>query len=269
MTMSKDGFCNYGAEREQVLIAYLYDDIPADEKVQFNRHLSGCAICRAELDGLAGVRTELGVWDAPALSGQIAVRVAAVETQPAAVQSRGVWQRWREVPAWAQAAAAALVLGASLGMANVEISYTADGLSVRTGWRHQPAALAANAESSSTPAAAATNTSVPAAAMSNVPVAAIAEPTPVDASARSAAPAVDDEAVMRRVRTLVQESEKRQQRELALRLAEYTRESQAQRQADLVRIDRTLGLYQRNTGMEVLRTQQQLNSLVQRVSEQR
>jgi hypothetical protein len=102
-----------------------------------------------------------------------------------------------------------------------------------------------------------------------VPVAAILDTPPAAASARSVAPAVDDDALMRRVRALVQESEKRQQRELALRLAEYTRESQAQRQADLVRIDRTLGLYQRNTGMEVLRTQQQLNSLVQRVSEQR
>jgi len=42
-----------------------------------------------------------------------------------------------------------------------------------------------------------------------------------------------------------------------------------QRQADLVKIDRSLGLIQRNTGVEAMRTQQQLNTLAQRVSQQR
>ncbi|MEQ1729603.1 MAG: hypothetical protein ABL982_14620, partial [Vicinamibacterales bacterium] len=80
---------------------------------------------------------------------------------------------------------------------------------------------------------------------------------------------VDDAALLARVRSLVQESERRQQRELALRVAEVARDSQVQRQADLVKIDRSLGLIQRNTGVEVMRTQQQLNTLAQRVSQQR
>ena len=52
-------------------------------------------------------------------------------------------------------------------------------------------------------------------------------------------------------------------------MAEVAREAQVQRQADLVRIDRSLGVIQNRTGVEVMRTQQQLNSLAQRVSEQR
>ena len=85
----------------------------------------------------------------------------------------------------------------------------------------------------------------------------------------SAAVVADDEALLKRVRVLMQESERRQQSELALRVAEVAREAQVQRQADLVRIDRSLGVIQNRTGVEVMRTQQQLNSLAQRVSEQR
>ena len=77
----------------------------------------------------------------------------------------------------------------------------------------------------------------------------------------------DDEALVKRVRALIQESERRQQRELALRVAEVARDAQTQRQADLVKIDRSLGLIQSRTGVEVMRTQQQLNNLAQRVSQ--
>ena len=41
---------------------------------------------------------------------------------------------------------------------------------------------------------------------------------------------------------------------------------QAQRQADLVKIDRSLGIIQNRTGMEVMRQQQILNNLL-RVSQ--
>jgi hypothetical protein len=83
----------------------------------------------------------------------------------------------------------------------------------------------------------------------------------------AASAADDDQALLRRVRALIDESERRQQRELALRVAEVARDAQVQRQADLVKIDRSLGLIQSRTGVEVMRTQQQLNSLAQRVSQ--
>jgi len=63
------------------------------------------------------------------------------------------------------------------------------------------------------------------------------------------------------VRALVDDSEKRQQRELALRLAEAMRDISAQRQADLVKIDRTLGLVQNNVGIEVMRTREKMNQM--------
>ena len=41
---------------------------------------------------------------------------------------------WRDIPAWAQVAAALLFLGVSAGLANLDVRYNADGLTVRTGW---------------------------------------------------------------------------------------------------------------------------------------
>jgi hypothetical protein len=73
--------------------------------------------------------------------------------------------------------------------------------------------------------------------------------------------ASNDADVLRRVRALVDESEKRQQRELALRVGQLVQDVNAQRQADLVKIDRSLGLVQNNLGAEVLKQRQSLNLL--------
>ena len=67
---------------------------------------------------------------------------------------------------------------------------------------------------------------------------------------------------MRQVHALIDETEKRQQRELALRIGEVLRDVNAQRQADLGRIDRSLGLVENNLGVEVLKQRQSLNYLM-------
>ena len=74
---------------------------------------------------------------------------------------------------------------------------------------------------------------------------------------------------MRRVRALIDESERKQQRELALRVAEMARDSQAQRQADFAQINRSLGFIQANTGAEMMRNRQRLNSLAVQVNQTR
>src|SRR5206468_7007018 len=83
-------------------------------------------------------------------------------------------------------------------------------------------------------------------------------PTLVSAPARAAA----DAEIVRRVRALVDESEKRQQRELALRVAEVIRDVNMQRQADLVRVDHALGTVQKDLGVQVLKNQQQMNYII-------
>ena len=64
------------------------------------------------------------------------------------------------------------------------------------------------------------------------------------------------------VRSLIQESERRQQQELALRLAQFSRDLDLQRRADLVRIDQGIGQLEGRTGAEVARQREMLNYIV-------
>ena len=54
--------------------------------------------------------------------------------------------------------------------------------------------------------------------------------------------------------------------ELALRVADVMRDVETERRADLVKIDRSLGLLQNNTGVEVMRNRQMLDYLVRVLS---
>ena len=72
--------------------------------------------------------------------------------------------------------------------------------------------------------------------------------------------------MLARVRTLVEESEQRQRRELALRTADVVRDFDAQRQFDWTRVQQALGQFEGTTGAEIQRQQQELNNLI-RVSQ--
>ena len=126
------------------LAGYLYGECSAAERAAVEAHLSRCAACASELDDLKAVRLQIAGWKAP--DTDLGFRVTR-EPRVAAAQPRS----WR-VPAWAQAAAAVLVLGAGAGLANLQIEYGRGGLSVRTGRQHPLGAPAAVADSSARPA---------------------------------------------------------------------------------------------------------------------
>jgi hypothetical protein len=94
-------------ERDR-LIGYLYDECDAGEKRLVEAHLQTCETCREEISGLRGVRTDLLAWDVP---DHGSVWTPFVKARPT--------PSWREVPAWALAAAASLTLlvGAAGGAA--------------------------------------------------------------------------------------------------------------------------------------------------------
>jgi hypothetical protein len=181
----------------------------------------------------------------------------------------------RAIPAWAQVAAALLFLGVSAGIANLDVQYNQSGLTIRTGWSApRSAAPSAPALSQSGP------TAMPAGAgsakdepwraaiaalerelKSEIHAAEASSPVGRTASVRAVTTSASDEDVLRRARAIVEESEKRQQRELALRIAELARDVTAQRQADMVKIDRTLGLVQNNVGIEVMKTREKMNQM--------
>lgn len=264
--MNMENFCTYSDGREAQLVSYLYGEMTADERHEFSRHLSGCVACRAELGALEELRGDLATWSAPEVVGDIAVRTVAPAPVVAMPVAKRAWRPWREIPMWAQTAAAILVLGVAAGFANLDITYGSGGFTVRTGWNHAAAPAA--------PATAAAATTATASVPSRAEFDALAAAVRAGAAARpqttatSASPAsASDDELLRRVKALVQDSEQRQQRELALRVAEVVREGQVQRQADLEKIDRSLGMIQRNASVESMRTQQYFNSLAQRVSQ--
>src|SRR5229473_3237108 len=113
-----DMFCTYAGNRDEVLVAYLYDDIEPSDRSEFESHLTKCSACRDELDELGAVRRQLSRWAPP--EPQTTARI------PSPVGAGLPRRRWDEVPAWAQVAAAMLVLGATVGVANLNVRYDHD-----------------------------------------------------------------------------------------------------------------------------------------------
>ena len=257
-------YCTYPGRRDETIVAYLYGELETDDRAAFDRHLLACAPCRAELADLRGVRSELARWASPEPAADMPFNVD-IPRRPV-----GIGKTVSSMPVWAQALAATLILGVAAGAANLEVSYTAaSGLSIRTGWRHPAEAKPPQSTAVSSANVQDFTSSPPwskdlAALERNLRGAIDARPAAV---AMPVSMTNGDEATVRRVRQMVQDSERRQESELALRVAEAVRELQVQRQADLVKIDRTLGLMQNRTGYEVMRTQRQVNTLAQQVSQ--
>jgi len=236
----------------ETLVAYLYDELAPGPRAAVAEHLRTCAACSAEVAALGGVRRGLGEWTPPAPPLRFAVTpdVPADAARPAA-------SRWHSVPAWAQFAAATLALAVGTAVANVQVRHDAAGWTVTTGWM-PPAPPAARVAA---PAAATARDSEawrPA-------LAALEQSLRRDFAAERAAAApasgLDSDAVGR-IRTLIQASERRQQQELALRLAQFSRDLDLQRRADLVRIDQGIGRLEGRTGAEVARQREMLNYIV-------
>jgi anti-sigma factor RsiW len=210
------------------LVEYLYDEMPPTARQTFEAHLSECADCRAEVASLGGVRTALTRWTPP--EPDFAFEVVRT---PAARSA----QRWFRVsPGWGLAAAAVLVLAAASAVANIEVTYGASGLTVRTGWGRVPAQPPA-AERASV----ATAPAVPAAWHAEVDAlgtrvhdleSALAS-RGTFAAAHAAAPRQNDAELLRQVRQLIADSEERQNGVLT----QVVRDIEGTRRADLARIE--------------------------------
>jgi hypothetical protein len=227
---------------KELLVGYVYDDIIDMDRARFERHLRECAACRAEVAEMRRVRDDLAAWDAP----QPAIGFRLVQDR------KPSWRTWW-TPALGLAAAAVLLLAVASAIAQVEVSYGANGLTVRTGWG-RPQVVVRDAQPEVTRAAAQpTNASVDAAALAAMD----RRLAQLEASMRSTVrPAsmndahAADSQIMRRVGDLVAQSETRQQQELALRIAQLARDVDAQRVADLMRIQQGQGRIEAMTTAE-------------------
>lgn len=257
--------CGYAGDRDDVLVAYLYDDIDSAARAAFETHLTSCDRCRSELDAMRGVRRQLARWNPPepAFGGFVGQsRVISPQSDSGLSAAGRNPQWWRDIPAWAQVAAALLFLGVSAGIANLEVRYDGNGLAVRTGWwtpaerGPQPSGVAQRPGD-----AAPWRGDLTALERQLRSELRGAQASAVNAVARPASSASDAE-VMRKVRVLIDESERRQQSELALRVAQVITDVNTARQADLRRIDLTLNRVQDNLGVEVLKNRQSMQYLM-------
>jgi hypothetical protein len=258
-----DTLCDY-PDRDEHLVAYLYDDIESAERTAFGSHLSACRHCQEDLSALGGVRSALGTWAPPepvfakresrALSPE--PRVASPGPRAPSPEPRAPrW--WHDVPAWAQVAAALFVLGVSAEIANLDVRYDRSGLTIRTGWsKPQPAAQAAPANAAPwRPEFVALQNELRSEMKAS-------QAAVTAASSPSAQATMSDPELRRRIRLLLDESEKKQQTELALRLVQFQNDLSAQRQADLTKISQNLDFIQRDTRGELLRQREGMNYLM-------
>ena len=248
-----DMLCGY-IDRDETIVAFLYDDLDAGRRRDFEAHVLTCAVCREEVAGLQSVRAQLARWEPP-----------SVVSRQSSVASPNRQSWWRTVPAWAQVAAALLFLGVAAGIANLDVRYDQNGLTVRTGWS-QP--RDGSSRSSGSGGSGRSSGSDVALAAQEAPwrsdLAALEQQLKTEFHASQVSSSIGSQPVrassadaetLRRVRALLEESEKRQQRELALRVAEVLQDVNRQRQADLVKVDSM----QNRLGVEVLQQRQSLN----------
>lgn len=225
----------------EALVSYLYDECAPGERRAISAHVAICSACAQELMALGATRAQLALWTPP--DAQLDFRIVSGEPRATVLRPSRWWRQ--PMPAWAQAAAAAIIFatGVTLGVMRGAVV-------VPSG------AVAANTANSN---------------VTRADLVALEQRLRLDLSqshptAIPAATVPADARILQQVRTMIDESEQRQRRELAFRTAEVMRDFDAQRNDDLARIERTLGQMDGTTGVEVAQQRQMLNYLM-RVSQ--
>jgi hypothetical protein len=261
---------------KDALVTCLYDEDDAGSREAIEAHLAACVACRDEVSALLGVRSRLAGWMVPDLDAHV-----TLVTHDAAERVARPWA-WVFRPAYALPAAAMLVLGLAAGLANLEVRYGSGGLVVRTGWAARPSTLEGvprdAAAVSLTPVASAAGGSDGAPWRQDLRVLErqlrqeFLSPgvrpafAPASSGGAIAGGRTTDAALLRQIQALIDESEVRQQRNLALRVAELSRDFDLQRQADLVQIRQGMGRLEGRTEAEAARARELMNYIV-RVSQ--
>ena len=265
----------FPCDDKQRLIGYLYGELDDAERANIDAHLATCAACAAEVGDLRAVRVDLAAWQPP--DAELGFRI--VREPEAAAPER----RWWQVPAWAPLAAAAGLLLALA--ASVEVEYGNGAVVIRSGWmKSAPVSAVADARATA-PAARPVSATQARAGMSEADVrAALASlesrlraemanvrttSAPVSAPAETSGPAVDRAGLVRHVEELIDASERRQQRELAYRLAQAMQDVDTQRRSDLVRIENGLGQIEGLTVQEGARQSRLINYLMRTSQQER
>lgn len=253
---------------KELLVGYLYDELPPAERSKFEAHLFACPECREEVAALRATRAHLAQWAPPEpdLGFQIVRSGRGAVAAP----------RIRFSPAWGLAAAAVLLLAVASAIANLDVNIGRDGLSVRTGWSRTPPPVVATAPQA--PSAVPVNTMSDDAwraelrrvetRLGQIETAAAAREKSAPRTVSVAAGPRLTDAEIQQIRTLITEGDARVEREVALRLAQFVKDQDLQRRADLARIQQAMSRLEAYTTAEGVQQREMFNRLV-RVSQGR
>jgi hypothetical protein len=242
-------------DSKELLVSFLYNEIDPASRRAFQNHLTTCAECRGELAELEDTRARIASWTPP--DADLGFRVVREAETPK--------RRWFHFsPAWSFAAAAVLLLALGAAVANLDVRYSKDGLIVRTGWNH--ATENTGTASRVTPVEWKTQASELDQRLRQIERAIAARPqaSPI----QNASAEMSDAELLQRVREIVGQSETRQQRAFASRLADLTQEFDAQRQLDMVAIDQGMTRWQNTSGAEVKQIREVMNRYVSQAAYQ-
>jgi hypothetical protein len=255
----------FSCSDKETLIAYIYGEGEVEDRALVESHLASCASCAGEVVGLGGVRHALAEWTAPAPASSFRIVRDDAVVSGQLIRPARWWSR--PLPGWARAAAAVLLLAGGAALANLDVRYGPDGLSIRTGWQHAapaPQAAASAPAAPWRPELAALERQLRGDFGAQIQAVRAAEP-------KSALPAPGAGGPWEaRVRTMIDqsvgESERRWQRELADRVVQVQGEFGLQRRSDQVRMLQALGQLQGQTGAEIAQQRQYINYLLNTVS---
>jgi anti-sigma factor RsiW len=229
---------NHIADNQDALLDYLYEEGDPAERLAIAKHLQQCAACSIAVLEFQNVRGMLSDWTPPAAQLGFRVVQEGRQSSSASLDDRAPegrsWASW----GWLQAAAAVLIFASGVAVSQLDVDYQDGALIVQT--RTAPAA------DSIMPVPSGRDIELPVERVSSEPVSP-ASPTPVAASD-------EVERLLQRVRAMIDQSEQRQQRELALRLSQVAREVDMQHQADLLRVQQEFGQQQDATMEYLVRT---------------
>jgi hypothetical protein len=228
------------------LVSYVYDECEPEMREVIAGHLTRCKSCSKEIGSLGWTRQQLESWTPPAT--ELGFQMPVPTSEP-----RLPW--WRApLPAWAQAAAALVIFGVGLsvglerGTVNVpqqSANQPITAVAVDTASRSELSDLEQRLKSEMTQIRNAVTTPV-----------------------RQAT--VSDDDIMKKVETLLAQSEERQRREFTLRSVEMARAFETQRRVDMASVREAVGQFQGVTGTEIRQQREaidRINNFI-RVSQQ-
>ena len=248
-------------DNKELILGYVYDELLPEERQALTAHVSGCPDCQIELEELRATRMHLSLWAPP--EPDLGFRVIRGGAAPAPALPR----RHRFVSALSYAAAAVIVFAAASAIANLEVRYGNDGVTISTGWARGSVGATPPVATVDSPSPQTTNTAL------------TQEFAALDARLRdlegamssggatpgvqnASASRMSDSELLRTVRQIVGEAERRQETATARQLLQMFRDFDNQRRADIALIQQGLGQYQGLTNAEIAQNRDMLNQFI-------